>query len=134
VKEGVFRYPIAFGSDQKIYHHEVMGAGDDGAALEAFIESGFIDVGDGDTLYIIKRIVPDFEDQVGNVDITLKTRMWPNGSITSRGPFTAATSTSKLDTRVKAREIAVRLESEAIDSFWGLGAIAFDAQESGEKR
>jgi hypothetical protein len=134
VKEGVFQYPIAFGSDHKIYHHEVQGAGDDGGPLEAFIESGFVDVGDGDALYIIKRIVPDFEDQVGNVDITLKTRMWPNGSITSRGPFIATTSTSKLDTRVKAREVAVRLESSAVDSFWGLGAIAFDAQESGEKR
>jgi hypothetical protein len=134
VPSGVFHHPIAFGTDNKIYYHEMPGAGDDGAALEAFIESGFIDVGDGDTLYVIKRIVPDFEDQAGNVDITLKTRMWPNQAATSRGPFIATTATDKLDCRIKARQIAVRLESSDIDSFWGLGAIAFDAQESGEKR
>lgn len=135
VRAGVFPFPIAFSDNYKLYNHEVPGAGDAGDPLDAFVESGFVDVGDGDTLYIIKRIVPDFDDQGPNVDITLKTRMWPNGAITTRGPFTATPDTYKLDMRVKAREIKMRLESSGIDSsFWSLGAIALDAQESGEKR
>ncbi len=136
VKAGVFPYPIAFSVDRKIYYHEVPDAGDAGGPLEAFIESGFIDVGDGDALYVIKRIVPDFEDQGPNVEMTFKTRFWPNGTITSRGPYTATPTTEKLDMRVKAREIAVRLESAGVpgESFWSYGAVSFDAQESGEKR
>ncbi len=135
VRAGVFPFPIAFSDNYKLYNQEVPGAGDAGDPLDAFVESGFVDVGDGDTLYIIKRIVPDFDDQGPDIDMTLKTRMWPNGSITTRGPFTATPTTEKLDMRVKAREIAVRLESSGIDSsFWALGAIALDAQESGEKR
>ncbi len=137
VKAGVFPYPIGITStDNRIFFHEIPDEGDDGGPLEAFIESGFIDVGDGDTLYIIKRIVPDFEDQGPNVAMTFRTRFWPNGTITTRGPYTATTTTNKLDMRVKAREIAVKLESAGVpgSSYWALGAVAFDAQESGEKR
>lgn len=136
VKAGVFPYPIAFSANYKIYYHEVPNAGDAGAPMDAFVESGFVDVGDGDTLYIIRRIVPDFADQGPNIAMTFKTRFWPNQTSTVRGPFTATPTTNKLDMRVKAREIAVRLDSSGASgsSFWKLGALSFDAQPSGEKR
>lgn len=136
IKAGVFPYPVAFSSNHKLYYHEVPNAGDAGGPLEAFVESGFVDVGDGDTLYVIKRAVPDFASQAANVDITFKTRFWPNEASTARGPYTATPTKNKLDMRLKAREIAVRLESAGADgaSFWQLGALSFDAQPSGEKR
>ena len=136
VRAGVFPYPIAFSTDNKIFYHEVPDAGDAGGPLAAFIESGFVDVGDGDTLYIIKRVMPDFENQKTNVNITFKTRFWANGSITARGPYVATPTTEKLDMRLKARQIAVRFDSAGPPgvSFWSGGAVAFDAQESGEKR
>ncbi len=136
VRAGVFPYPIAFSSDYRIAYHEVPDAGAGSDPLDAFIESGFIDVGDGDTLYVIKRIVPDFHEQKTNVSMTFKTKLWPNGSITTRGPYVATPTTRKLDMRTKAREFAVRLESSGAPgaASWGLGAIAFDAQPSGEKR
>lgn len=136
VKAGVFPYPIAFSANYKIYYQEVPNADAAGDPLDAFVESGFVDVGDGDTLYIVRRIVPDFDDQGPDVDMTFKTRFWPNQAATARGPFTATPTTNKLDMRVKAREIAMRLESSgaAGSSFWKLGAVAIDAQPSGEKR
>lgn len=135
VKAGVFPFPIAFSAnDRNIYNHEIDGAGNNGAAMAAFIESGFIDVGDGDTLYVIKRFVPDFHDQNPNINLILKTRMFPNGATTSRGPFTFTPTTEKVDMRVKAREMAIRLESSGIPAQWGLGAAAYDAQQSNEKR
>jgi hypothetical protein len=137
VPAGVFPYPIAFSAGaHKLYYQEVPNAGDAGGPLEAFIESGFIDVGDGDTLYTIKRIVPDFNNQGPDIDISLKTKLWPNEDETTKGPYTATPTTRKLDILVKAREMAVRLESAgaANRSFWELGAIGFDSEQSGEKR
>jgi hypothetical protein len=136
VSANVFPYPIAFSANDRIvYEHELPGQG--GASLGAFVESGFVDIGDGGTLFFIKRIVPDFHRQGPNIDITLKTRMWPSQTATERGPYTATPTTTKLDMRVKARQIAVRIESsadDAEDSHWALGAIGFDAQPSNEKR
>lgn len=136
VSANVFPHPIAFSAnDRQVYEHELPGQG--GASLGAFVESGFIDLGDGDTLYVVKRIVPDFHEQGPDIDITIKTRMWPNETATERGPYTATPTTNKIDMRVKAREIAYRLESSAADSddsHWAVGAIAFDAQPSAEKR
>jgi len=136
VRAGVFPFPVAFSANHKIFYQEVPNAGDDTSPLDAFIESGFIDVGDGDTLYIVRRIVPDFHVQLPDVNIDIKTRFWPNGTITTHGPYVATPSTNKLDMRLKAREMSIRLDSSGVpgSSSWALGAIAFDAQPSGEKR
>jgi hypothetical protein len=133
----VFPFQIAFSATtHKIYYQEVPNAGDAGGPLSAFIESGFIDVGDGDTLYTIKRIVPDFNAQAPTVNISLKTKLFPNQSATTHGPYLSTPTTEKLDVRIKAREIAIRLDSAGVagGSYWELGAIGFDSQQSGEKR
>lgn len=136
VSANVFPHPIAFSAnDRLVYEHELPGQG--GASLGAFVESGFIDLGDGDTLYVIKRVVPDFHNQGPNIDLTIKTKMWPNDTATEHGPYSLTPTTTKKDFRKKAREIAYRLESsedDAEDSYWALGAISFDAQPSQEKR
>lgn len=134
VRAGVYPYPIAFSANRNIYNHEIPNAGNDGTAMDAFIESGFIDIGDGDTLYIVKRFVPDFKNQGPTVNLTLKTRKWANGPITVKGPYAAAPTAQKVDLRVKARQMAIRLESNAIPpAAWGLGAIEFDTQQTNEK-
>jgi hypothetical protein len=136
VRAGVFPFPIAFSANHKISYHEIPDAGDDGDPLDAFVESGFIDVGDGDTLYIIRRYVPDFLNQQADVSTTLKAKFWPSDTPVDHGPYIATPTTSKLDMRVKAREFAVRHESSgaAGASSWTLGAAAFDAKPSGERR
>jgi hypothetical protein len=137
VKASVFPFPIAFSAnDHKIYYQEVPDAGDSTGSLNAFIESGFIDVGDGDSLYIIKRIIPDFNLQGPTVNISIKTKLWPNETATTHGPYLAMPTTNKLDLLIKAREMAVRFDSAgaAGNSFWELGSVGFDSQQSGEKR
>jgi hypothetical protein len=135
IKASVFPFPIAF-SANKVYYQEVPNAGNAGGLLDAFIESGFIDVGDGDTLYTIKRIIPDFNNQGPDISISLKTKLWPNETESTHGPYLSTPTTNKVDIRIKAREIAFRLDSSgaSLNSFWELGAIGFDSQQSGEKR
>jgi hypothetical protein len=133
VPSGVFAYPVGFSTTGYAYHHEV-GQEADGGALSWWVQSGFIDIEDGDTLFIIRRITPDFDDQVGDVTITLTGRPFTGGTETSYGPYTATTTTEKLDMRVTARQIAVKFASTAAPSFARLGALAFDVVQSGSKR
>ena len=44
------------------------------AAMSNHIESGDIDIADGDQFMSISRFIPDFKNQTGTVDITIKTR------------------------------------------------------------
>ena len=79
----------------------------------------------------IRRFIPDFKNQAGNVDVTLKTRPYPTGTQTSHGSFAIATSSTKQDTRIRGRQIAVRVASDAVDDKWRYGTLRLEVQPDG---
>ena len=66
--------------------------------------------GDGEYIMKIRRFIPDFISQTGNTQITLFLRDYPNDTAASSpyGPFTITSSTDKVDTRARARGIALK--------------------------
>ena len=115
-----------------IYAQET-GTDDDGSAMVASIESGDIDIGEGDNFMSIRRILPDFKNQVGNVDITMQTRPYPSATQTTHGPFEITTSTTKKDTRIRGRQLSLKLESNATGENWRYGTLRVDMQPDGER-
>ena len=115
-----------------IYAQET-GNNNDGSAMVASIESGDVDIGEGDNFMSIRRFVPDFKDQVGNVEVTLKTRPYPNATQTTHGPFTIATTTTKQDTRIRGRQMSIKIESDDTDENWRYGTLRLDMQPDGER-
>ena len=113
-----------------VYLHEE-GVNDDGAAMNCHIESGDIDIADGDNFMSVSRFIPDFKNQIGEVDITLKSRPYPSTTQRSHGPFTVTTSTNKKDTRIRGRQLALRVSSDAVDDKWRYGTLRFDAKPDG---
>ncbi len=113
-----------------VYLHEE-GVNDDGAAMNCHVESGDIDVGDGDQFLSVSRFIPDFKNQVGEVDITVKSRPYPSASQKTHGPFTVTTSTTKKDTRIRGRQLALRVSSDAVDDKWRYGTLRFDGKPDG---
>ena len=121
-----------------VYVHE-NGTDDDGSTLTSYIESGDFDIGDGDEIMFIKRGIQDFKDQVGNVNISLKSRYYPSDSQTTKGPFYLSTSTQRFNPRSRGRQIAVRVESngynavnnDATGENWRLGTLRFEVQPDG---
>lgn len=130
---GVFGYPIMFGLDGKAYFHE-FGSSANGAALSWSLEAAYADIEDGGNLMFVRRIVPDFDDQVGNVSIDVKYKRWPNASEVQKGVFTATPTTEKIDFRLTARQIKFALSGSANPAFMRLGAIRADVLRSGETR
>jgi hypothetical protein len=113
-----------------VYAHED-GVNASGGAMTAYIESGDIDIADGDNLMSIARFIPDFKNQVGNVDITVKSRAYPATTQTTHGPYAIATTTEKQDTRIRGRQLALRVSSDAVDDKWRYGTMRFDGKQDG---
>ena len=113
-----------------VYAHEE-GVNDDGSAMNCHIESGDIDIADGDQFISISRFIPDFKNQVGNVDVTVKSRAYPTTTQTTHGPFEIATTTTKQDTRIRGRQLALRVSSDAVDDKWRYGTLRFDGKPDG---
>ena len=91
--------------------------------------------GDGEYLMKIRRFLPDFITQTGDTKITLFLRDYPNNAAASSslGPFTITSSTDKVDTRARARAIALKIENTSTAENWKLGTFRLDIQPDGRR-
>jgi hypothetical protein len=113
-----------------VFLHET-GTEDDGSAMANHIESGDIDIADGDNFMSVSRFIPDFKNLTGTADVTLKTRPYPSGNQTSHGSFDVTTSTTKVNTRIRGRQVAVRISSDAVGDKWRYGTMRLDIRPDG---
>tara|TARA_R100001594_G_scaffold111694_1_gene146492 strand:- start:716 stop:1762 length:1047 start_codon:yes stop_codon:yes gene_type:complete len=98
--------------------------------------TGVADIrGDGEFLMKIRRFIPDFITQTGTTRVTLQLRNFPNDSqaSSSLGPFDITSSTLKVDTRARARAIALKIENTAVSQSWKLGTFRLDIQPDGRR-
>ena len=121
-------------------------------SIDAFIQSGDYDIanrssglgmqtgvadfrGDGEFIMSVKRFIPDFQLLEGNSKITLLLNDYPNNtaSSSSLGPFTVTSSTDKVDTRARARLVALKIENDAVGETWRYGTLRLDAKPDGRR-
>ena len=91
--------------------------------------------GDGEFIMKIRRFIPDFISQTGNTRVTLNLRNFPNdtSASSSLGPFDISSSTQKVDTRARARAIALKVENTGSAQSWKLGTFRLDTQVDGRR-
>ena len=91
--------------------------------------------GDGENIMRVSRIIPDFISQQGNAIVQLDLRNYPNNTAASSslGPFTVTTSTNKVDTRARARAVALTISNTAVDTSWKLGTFRLDIHAGGRR-
>jgi len=91
--------------------------------------------GDGEFIMKIRRFVPDFISQTGSTRVTIQLKNYPNNSQASSplGPFDVTSSTTKVDTRARARAVAMKIENTAASQSWKLGTFRLDIQPDGRR-
>ena len=91
--------------------------------------------GDGENIMRVSRIIPDFIAQQGNAIVQLDLRDYPNdvAASSSLGPFTVSSTTTKVDTRARARAIALTISNTAVDTSWKLGTFRLDIHAGGRR-
>ncbi len=150
VDEGIFNNPMATYTDAStgvgyLYNHET-GNDADGLPMDnVFIESSDFDLGEGEDFQSIKRIIPDvkFTGSGGNgqtINMVVKTRNFPAESLSTSTTATCTSSTSKIDTRIRARQAVLRIESDDDNSEgarlgvgFRVGATRMDVQPNGRR-
>ena len=108
-------------------------------AITASIESGDYDIskdqglpGEGEYIMRISRFIPDFGAQTGDAQVRLTTKAFPN-SVAVANNYTATTSTTQLNTRVRARQIAFRVANTGTGENWRLGTFRLDIHAGGRR-
>ena len=122
---GVFTNPLMISNDGYIYEHEV-GFTYDGAV--PYAESGPYEIGSGDNIMSVRRVIPD-EQTLGEVVVSFKTRMYPMATETTYGPYSAAQPT---DVRFAARQVKVRYTGNVLED-WRVGVNRFDVVAMGKR-
>ena len=107
--------------------------GDSQTAITSYIKSGYFDIGDGDQVMYMRRFIPDFKNQVGNLTVHLLLRYYPQETANpiSLDPYVIAPDTNKVDTRARGRQISLRIESDQEDDNWRYGTMRVDLQPDG---
>ena len=146
--EGLVSFPRAAGKSSDtpyLYSHET-GFDDDGSPMNnVFIESADFDIGDGQEFQFIRRFIPDVKF-TGNssgtqkINLVLKARNFPGQSLTTDQTSSFTATTTKVDTRARGRQAAVRFESdddaETVDRLgvgFRIGATRLDVQPNGRR-
>ncbi len=109
------------------------GVNANGDPLPAYVTSGYFDIGDGDNMMFMKRFIPDFSNQQGPLLVNLLLRPYPQApaSPSSLDPYPVTPTTQKVDTRARGRQIALKIESTALNTHWRYGTLRVDIQPDG---
>ena len=80
-------------------------------------------------------MIPDFLQQTGSARVTLNLKNYPTDAqaSSSLGPFTSTTSTTKIDTRARARSISLKIANSSTGQHWKLGTFKLDIQPDGRR-
>ena len=146
--DGIFSKPRATGKDSSvnyIYTHESTDDADGIPMDNVFIESGDIDIEQGEQYGFVRRIIPDVNffgtnSSSGQINLVLKTRNFPGDSLTTRATTDVTSSTQQNHVRARSRQMVIRAQSDddadtgvRTGFRWRLGANRVDIRPDGER-
>ena len=115
----------------RYYKHE-FGNDNDGAAMQAFIQSGDFNIDEGgEQLMRIAKFIPYFRDQTGNVSVTFSFKNYPYGNVVSQTATTVQTTDIKKDLRGRGRQANFKIESNVVGGNFKMGTFTIDAYPDG---
>jgi hypothetical protein len=152
---GLRNYPLAATYNYNVVNHE-QGVDDNatGTALpiEAYISSSQFDIGDGHNFGFVWRILPDITFR-GSTAASPQATMYlqplqnsgsgynnpasvagsSNGAVTRTAVIPVEEFTGQINTRVRGRQMAFKIDSTALGVTWQLGAPRMDIRPDGRR-
>ena len=140
--------PIAASPDGYLYFQETGmndGSNNPPTPLSAYVESSTVDIGEGDRFMFAHRLLPDitFRNSTGNPTATfsIKARNYPGESFSSTSSNSVVSSqtvpvqlfTDEYFIRVRGRAVALRIESNQVNTAWRLGSPRLDLRPDGRR-
>ena len=131
---GIYTYPISTDASGFVFNQEY-GYNDEAGAMTAYIETGFF-TGDkaGNSIYFINKVIPDTTftgTGTKEIKFQMKSKLYPNTTETTKGPFTLAETKGKLNMRARGRSFQSKYYSDTTNIGWRLGTWRMQAQADG---
>jgi hypothetical protein len=138
---GLAQFPIAAGLAGVLYNHEIGyddGSTNPASAIEAFVQSSPIDIGDGEQFVFMRRMIPDvdFRDSAAeapSIDVTTRIRNFNGGNYLRTTTSTVNQETEQVHLRLRGRQFAMRIESDGLEVGWRLGSMRYDLRPDGRR-
>jgi hypothetical protein len=146
---GVFQFPLAteylpnttvnttptvigLSNGASNYYQQEFGTDADGETMLSFIQSGDFNIDEGgEQVMRIARFVPDFRDQVGDVDVTWSFKNYPYGNVVSQTALTVTTTDTKKDMRGRGRQANFKITSNTAGGNFKMGTFIMDVYPDG---
>jgi len=142
VDRGAVESPVAAGLDGYLYEHEV--GFDDGStapasAIDSFVQSSPIDLGDGEQFLLMRRVLPDIAFQnstaeAPSADVTMSVQNQTGGAYlkSSTGTFLGKEK-RQLDFRLRGRQFSLKVSCDNTATTWRLGSPRVDIRPDGRR-
>jgi hypothetical protein len=116
----------------QIYLHE-QGNDADGEAMDVYLKSGAVQIGQGDDFSFVSKLIPDIQNQSGTLNLDFEFLRYPNdaNAVTKSTSFTSGTE--KVDLRGRGRQFTANIVSNTTGTAWRLGTMRFDIQPDGRR-
>ena len=117
-----------------IYEHESGNNQADGTAITAFLETGSVEIADGDQLMSVNKLVPDFTNLANTMTARLTLEQYPQSSsnVTSNASITS--TTEKVSVRGRGRAVKIRYTTNTVnDTPWRLGSQKLELRPDGRR-
>tara|TARA_R110000803_G_scaffold81898_1_gene147822 strand:+ start:281 stop:2179 length:1899 start_codon:yes stop_codon:yes gene_type:complete len=149
VDRGIFDFPIAANDDGFLYEHELGfddGTTNPASAINAYIQSSPVDIGDGEEFMFIRKMIPDVDFKnstaiLPETNITLDVKNAPDGTYISSqtDAFVKTQSaavgarTEQLHFRLRGRQMRFKISSDELEVTWRLGSPRVDIRPDGRR-
>ena len=117
-----------------IYEHESGNNQADGTAITAFLETGSVEIADGDQLMSVNKLVPDLSNLSNTMTARLTLEQYPQSSsnVTSNASITS--TTEKVSVRGRGRAVKIRYTTNTVDDTpWRLGSQKLEMRADGRR-
>ena len=155
VDTGIRQFPVAATYSNNLVTHEDgldNNEGSSGTAITAFITSGEFDIDDGDRFSFIRRLLPDITFEGSTAESPAATfELLPlqssgsgrndplseggssSGTVTRSATGPVEKYTTQVNTRVRGRQLSIKVQSDSLGVKWQLGAPRIDIRADGRR-
>ena len=132
---GARQFPFAFDADGYLYNHET-GTTANGKPMNSYIETSPQEIdGSGNDMQLIDKIIPDANlGDNTTLNLYLISKKYPQSSpddTVTRGPLPMTSTTTKISTRVKGRQVALKMQSRGLQDEWEFGTFRVNTRKDG---
>ena len=117
-----------------IFEHEVGNNQADGTAITAFLETGSVEIADGDQLMSVSKLVPDFDNLANTMTARLTLEQYPQSSANVQTSGSITSTTEKISVRGRGRAVKIRYTTNTVDDTpWRLGSQKLEIRPDGRR-